>query len=116
MANREYRMRTCVIIVEPDVKIGIKLADWLAAHGYQAVLIRSVEAAIEELRDVRTRLVFVGGSHSEPAALLEISEILRVIRAACPAVPMLTIADWANEDVTQIVFREGVDQVLVRPA
>ena len=109
-------MRTCVMIVEPDVNIGIKLADWLMAHGYQAVLIRSVEAAIEELRDIRIRLVFVGGGHSEPAALIEISEILRVIRTTCPGAPMLTIADWANEDVTQIVFREGVDHVLVRPA
>lgn len=116
MANQETRMRTCVMIVEPDVNIGIKLADWLMAHGYQAVLIRSVEAAIEELRDIRIRLVFVGGGHSEPAALLEISEILRVIRTTCPGAPMLTIADWANEDVTQIVFREGVDHALVSPA
>lgn len=115
MANQENIVRTCVMIVEPDVKIGNKLADWLVAHGYQPVLVRSVEAAIEQLRDLRPRLVFVGGGHSEPAAQFEISEILRVIRVECPGAPMLTITDWANEDVTQIVFHEGVDDVLVKP-
>lgn len=67
------RSRSDIRPAEPDVNIGIKLANWLVSHGYQAVLIRSVEAAIEELRDIRTRLVFVGSGHSEPAAQLRVS-------------------------------------------
>ena len=115
MAGRENTVRPGVMIVEPDVNSGIKLADWLVAHGYEAVLVRSVEAAIEELCDIRPRLVFVGSSHSQPTAQIEISEILRVIRIVCPGVPMLTIADWANEDVTQIVFRQREHQVRDKP-
>lgn len=114
MASREDTVRPGVMIVEPDVNSGIKLADWLAGHGYQAVLVRSIEAAIEELCDMRPRLVFVGNGHSDPAAQIEISEILRLIRTVCPGAPMLSIADWANEEVTQIVFRQGVDHVPVK--
>ena len=114
MASRENAVRPGVMIVEPDVNNGIKLADWLVAHGYKAVLVRSVEAAIDELCDIRPRLVFVGSGHSEPTAQIEISEILRLIRTVCPGVPMLT-ADWANEDVTQIVFRQTGHHVRVKP-
>ena len=115
MASREHTLRPGVMIVEPDVNSGIELADWLIAHGYKAVLVRSVEAAIEGLCDIRPRLVFVGDSHSEPTAQIEISEILRLIRTVCPGVPMLTIADWPNEDVTQFVLRQRGQHVRVKP-
>jgi DNA-binding response OmpR family regulator len=103
------------MIVEPDVNIGNKLANWLVGHGYEAVLVRSVEAAVEELCDIRPRLVFVGSGHSWPTAQIEISEILRLIRTVCPGVPMLTIADWANVDVTQIEFRQRDHKVRIKP-
>ena len=115
MASRGNTVRPGVMIVEPDVNSGIKLADWLVAHGYKAVLVRSVEAAIEELCEIRPRLVFVGSGHSEPTAQIELSEILRLIRTVCPGVPVLTIEDWANEDVTQIVFRQTGHHVRVKP-
>ena len=60
MANRQNGGRTCVMIVEQDWDFGMKLADWLAAHGYQPVLVRSVDAAIDELSDIRPQAVFVG--------------------------------------------------------
>jgi DNA-binding NtrC family response regulator len=115
MANRQNGVRTDVMIVEPDVNIGINLTDWLAAHGYQAVLVRSVEEVIEELSNIRPQLVFVGGGHSEPGAQIEISEILRLIRTGCPGVPMITIADRTTDDMTQGMFRQEVHHALVRP-
>jgi len=39
MANRLNGKRVSVMIVGQDLAFGIKLADWLAAHGYQVVLI-----------------------------------------------------------------------------
>ena len=115
MAIRQNGARRCVMIVEQDVNFGFKLADWLAAHGYQAVLVRSVEEVIEELRGIRPQLVFVGGGHSEPGIQIEISEILRLIRTGCPGVPMITIADQTNDDMTQGMFRRKVHHVLVKP-
>jgi DNA-binding response OmpR family regulator len=116
MASRQNGVRTYVMIVEPDVNIGLNLTDWLAAHGYQAVLVRSVEEVIEELRGIRPQLVFVGGGHSEPGIQIEISEILRLIRTGCPGVPMITIADRTNDYLTQDnMFRQEVHRDLVKP-
>jgi len=115
MANRRNDVRTYVMIVEPDVNLGINLTDWLAAHGYQAVLVRSVEEVTEELSDIRPQLVFVGGGHSRPGAQIEISEILRLIRTGCPGVPMITIADRTTDDMTQGMFRHEVYHALVKP-
>jgi len=115
MANRPNDVRTYVMIVEPDVNIGINLTDRLAAHGYRVVLVRSVEEVIEELSNIRPQLVFVGGGYSKPGAQIEISEILRLIRTGCPGVPMITIADQTNDDMTQGMFRRKVYHVLVKP-
>jgi DNA-binding NtrC family response regulator len=115
MANRQNAERLCVMIVEQDVDFGFKLADWLAAHGYQAVLVRSVDAAIEELSEIRPQAVFVGRGFSEPAAQIGMSEILLLIQTLCPRVPMVTIADQASENLTQVVFRQGVRRFVVKP-
>ena len=114
MANRQNGVRTYVMIVEPDVNIGLNLTDWLAAHSYQAVLVRSVDAAIEELSEIRPQAVFVGRGFSEPAAQIGMSEILLLIQTLCPRVPMVTIADQASENLTQVVFRQGVRHFLVK--
>ena len=79
------------------------------------MLVRSVEGAIEELSDIRPRLVFVGDGYPEPAAQIEISEILRLIRTVCPGMPTITIADRTNEDMAQVMFRQGVHHFLVKP-
>lgn len=85
MAIRQNGARRCVMIVEQDADFGIKLADWLAVHGYQAVLVRSVDAAIEELREISPQVVFVGHSHPEPAGQNGISELLLLARPCAPA-------------------------------
>src|SRR5678815_4914577 len=96
MASRQNGERTRVMIVEQDLGFGMKLADWLATHGYQPVFIRTVEAAIDELSSFR------------PQAIL-------LIQTVCPNVSVLTIADQTSEDLTQVVFRQGVRRFLVRP-
>ena len=49
MASRQNSERTRVMIVEQELDFGLKLADWLATHGYQPVFVRTVDAAINEL-------------------------------------------------------------------
>ncbi|HKO31412.1 MAG TPA: hypothetical protein VJU54_09750 [Nitrospiraceae bacterium] len=115
MANRRNGGRTCVMIVEQDMDFGIKLADWLAAHSYQPVLVRSVDAAIEELREISPQIVFVGRGHSDPTPQDGISELLLLIQTLCPGVPVITIADQTSEDLTHVVFRQGIHHGLVKP-
>ena len=115
MANRQNGERICVMIVEQDMDFGFKLADCLAAHGYKVVLVRSVDAAIDELSEIRPQAVFVGRGFSEPAAQIGMSEILLLIQTVCPRVPMVTIADRTSEALTQVVFRQGVRHFLDKP-
>ena len=116
MANRRSSDRVRVMIVEQNMDFGLKLADGLAAHGYQAVLVRSVDAAIDALAESRPQAVFVGGGLSEPAAWrIDMAEILILIQTVCPRVPMVTIADQTNENPTQVIFRHGARRFLSKP-
>jgi DNA-binding NtrC family response regulator len=115
MARRQNGERIRVMIVEQDLDFGLKLADWLATHGYQPVFVRTVDAAIAELSSVRPRAIFVGLRCSEPAAQIDIAEVLLMIQTVCPRVPVITIPDKFSENLTQVVLRQGVRRFVVKP-
>src|SRR5437868_15238632 len=89
------------MIVRSDVSTATSRADWPAPHGYQAVLVRSVEGVIEKLSYLRPQLVFVGRDHSKRSAQIEISQIVQLIRTVCPGVPMITIEDRGHKNKTE---------------
>jgi DNA-binding NtrC family response regulator len=93
---------------------GLKLADWLASHGYQPVFVRTVDAAIHELSGVRPRAIFIGLGCSEPAARIDIAEVLLMIQTICPRVPAVTTSGQTNKDLTQVVFRQGARRFVVK--
>ncbi len=98
MANPMNSKRVCIMIVDHDLEYGIKLADWLAAHGYQAVLVRSMETAIDECRDLRPQAIFIGLSSSEPVSTLTLRRLFRRIKTTSPHVPIITMGGWTSED------------------
>ena len=114
MASRQNGDRTRVMVVEQDLDFGMKLADWLATHGYQPVFVRTVDAAINELSGVRPRAIFVGLGCSEPAARIDMAEVLLMIQTVCPRVPAMTISGQTNGDLTQVVFRQGARRFVVK--
>ena len=114
MASRQKSERTRVMIVEQELDFGLKLADWLASHGYQPVFVRTVDAAINELSGVRPRAIFVGLGCSEPAARIDIAEVLLMIQTICPRVPAVTASGQTNKDLTQVVFRQGARRFVVK--
>jgi DNA-binding NtrC family response regulator len=114
MASRQNSERTRVMIVEQELDFGLKLADWLASHGYQPVFVRTVDAAINELSGVRPRAIFVGLGCSEPAARIDIAEVLLMIQTICPRVPAVTTSGQTNKDLTQVVFRQGARRFVVK--
>lgn len=114
MASRENGERTRVMIVEQELDFGLKLADWLASHGYQPVFVRTVDAAIHELSGVRPRAIFIGLGCSEPAARIDIAEVLLMIQTICPRVPAVTTSGQTNKDLTQVVFRQGARRFVVK--
>jgi DNA-binding NtrC family response regulator len=115
MEARQNRERTRVMIVDPEVDFGMKLADWLAAHGYQPVFVRTVDAAIDEMSGFRPQAVFIGLQSLERRPKMDAFEALLLIQTICPHVPVITIADQASEDFAQLMVRQGVRRFLVRP-
>ncbi len=102
METLPNKKRACVLIVDHDLEYGIKLADWLAAHGYQAVLVRSMETAIDECRDLRPHAVFIGLNVSEPVATLSLRRLFRMIKATSPHVPIVTMGAQSSGDQADI--------------
>lgn len=115
MANLTHRKRACVVIVDQDFDFGIKLADWLAVHRYQAVLVRSVETAIDECRHLRPQAVFIGLRGAESASPIKVRGLLLAIRATCPGVSVVTMGYRAIGNMIQIATGGGIRHVLVHP-
>ncbi len=107
--------RTKVLIVEQDQDFGLKFADWLATHGYHPVFIRTVDATIVGLAGFKPKAVFVGLDCSAPAAQVNMVEVLLLIRAICPSVPVIMMADQRSEDLAHVVFRQEVRCFVVKP-
>ena len=115
MTSRQNGERTRVMIVEHDLDFGMKLADWLAAQGYHPVLLRTVEAAISEVNDIRPQAVFIGLRTSERGPQVDAFEALLLIQTICPLVPVITLGDQASEGFAQLVVRQGVRRFIVKP-
>ena len=114
-ASQQNGERTRVMIVEQDLDFGLKLADWLATHGYHPVFIRTVDAAIDGLSGFRPQVVFIGLGWSAPAAQTDMVEILLLIQTISPCTPVIMMADQASEDLTQLLFRQGARRFLIKP-
>lgn len=115
MTSRQNGERTRVMIVEQDLEFGLKLADWLATHGYHPAFISTLKSAIDGLAGFRPQAVFVGFSCSARAAQVDMGEILSLIQTICPSAPVIMMADQSSEDLAQVVFRQGVRRLLVKP-
>lgn len=115
MENLTHRKRACVMIMDQDLDFGIKLADWLAVHGYQAVLVRSLETAIEECRQLRPQAVFLALRGSEPASLMNVRGLLLAVGATCPGISVVIMGDRAIGKLIQVTTSGGVRLVLVHP-
>lgn len=115
MTSRQNGERTRVMIVEQDLEFGLKLADWLATHGYHPAFVSTVNAAIDELAGFRPQVVFVGLGCSAPGAQVDMVEVLLLIQTISPSVPVIMIADQTSEDLTHVVSHQGVRRLLVKP-
>jgi DNA-binding NtrC family response regulator len=103
------------MIVQQDLEHGIKLADWLAAHGYQAVLVRSVESAIDECKDLNPQVVFIGLSPGEPVPQFKLRQLLQMIEIACPGISVVTMGHRVSGKTIQVVTSEHIRHVLITP-
>lgn len=115
MANQGERKRACVMIATQDFGFGIQLADWLAAHGYQAVLVRSVEHAIDECRELKPQAVFIGLGQSDATTPIMLHRLHRTIEQVCPGITVITMGDRASGKLIEVISGGAVRHVLVKP-
>ncbi|MCP9473518.1 MAG: hypothetical protein NNA30_12380 [Nitrospira sp.] len=108
MLNESRKKRASVLIATHDLGFGIKLADWLAVHGYQAVLIRSWLTMIDECRDLRPRAIVIDLSRREQPVSPSYEEALRAIETACPRAVVVVMGN--SRDASPV--REGQDTTL----
>ena len=114
-ASQQNGERTRVMIVEQDLDFGLKLADWLATHGYHPVFVRTVDAAVDGLSGFRPQVVFIGLGWSVPVVQTDMAEILLLIQTISPCTPVIMMADQASEDLTQVLFRQGIRRFMIKP-
>lgn len=115
MMRRQSGERTRVMIVEQDLEFGLKLADWLATHGYHPAFLSTATAAIDGMAGFRPQAVFVGLGCSMRAARVDMVQILLLIQTICPSVPVIMMTDQTSEDLMQVVFHQRVRRLLVKP-
>ncbi|MBX3335770.1 MAG: hypothetical protein KF876_16685 [Nitrospira sp.] len=115
MTNRSNKKRACVMIVQQDLHHGIKLADWLATNGYQAVLVRSVEHAIDECRELNPQAVFIDLGCSHSAAPINVRRLLLTIERLCPGISVITMGPRPSNNPIQAVTGGRIRHVLVAP-
>ncbi|MCP9448308.1 MAG: cobalamin B12-binding domain-containing protein [Nitrospira sp.] len=93
LSHGPERKRPAVLIGTHDLTFGIKLADWLAAHGYQAVLIRSWATILDECREVRPQAVLIDLTCTAQATSPCVEDVLRVLEAASPRAVVVVMGE-----------------------
>ncbi|MCP9465731.1 MAG: hypothetical protein NNA25_13175 [Nitrospira sp.] len=79
-----HKKRRAVLIGTHDLNFGIKLADWLASRGYQAVLIRSWATMLDECRELRPQAVVIDDAQTAQATAPCLAHLVRSIEALYP--------------------------------
>ncbi len=104
MANPMNSKRVCIMIVDHDLEYGIKLADWLASQRYHAVLVCSLQTAIEEVLDIRPHAVLVGLAQTGSTFPIALQRLFRAIETACAHVPVITMGNQTSGVLTNILY------------
>lgn len=104
MESLTHRKRACIMIMDQDLDFGIKLADWLAAHRYQVVLVRSLQAAITEFPDIRPHAVLIGLAQTGSAFPIHLQELLRAIETGGSPVPVITMGNPTSGALANLLY------------
>ena len=57
--------RVRIVIVDPELRLGLRLADCLATSGYQAVLARDLDSTLTQLGEIQPELILLSQDSSD---------------------------------------------------
>lgn len=104
MTHRRNRQRPCILIIEEDMDFGIRLADWLATQRYQAVLVRSLQAAGMEFLEILPDAVVVGLAQTGSAFLINLQKLFRAVETTCAPIPVITMGNRTCGVLTSLLY------------
>ena len=108
--------RARVLIVDPDLRFGLTLADWLAANGYHPILVRSLGTVLDELGDMQPDAILLSSDPLRQEWPAHSGDALRLVRSACPSVPVITITKSSQKAWLDVLVRDGGRETLPKPA
>lgn len=89
--------RTRVMIVDPEWKVGLKLADCLATSGYHAVLVRNLESMIDDIGEIQPAAILLSPDPRDQSHGRQEVDTLRIVNTLCPQTHVLTLAEPKQE-------------------
>jgi DNA-binding NtrC family response regulator len=89
--------RQRVVIVDRNLDFGLELADCLASSGYHAVLGRSLDAMLKDLREMQPGAILLSSDPSDQEREDSGAETLQTVKALCPHVPVITLMKPAQD-------------------
>jgi DNA-binding response OmpR family regulator len=104
-----------VLIVDPDLQFGLTLADWLAANGYHPILVRSLGTVIDEIGDMQPDAILLSSDPLRQEWPAHSGDALRLVRNACPTVPVITITQSNQNAWLDVFLRDGGGDPLPKP-
>jgi DNA-binding response OmpR family regulator len=104
-----------VLIVDPDLRFGLALADGLATSGYHPILVRHLASVLDELGDMRPDAILLSSDPQRQEWPTQSGDGLRLVRSACPTVPVITITKSSQKAWVDVFVRDGGKDSLPKP-
>ncbi|MEP7153632.1 MAG: hypothetical protein ABI856_18170 [Nitrospira sp.] len=107
--------RTKVMIVDPEWQFGLELADCLATSGYQAILVRSLESTIDDLRELQPGAILLRADSYDDNLGGQEADTLETVKALCPQAPMLMLTKPGQDTLPAMPQRATEDHTAIIP-
>lgn len=100
--------RVRIMIVDPELQLGLRLADCLATSGYQAVLVRDLESTLGQLGEIKPEIILLSQDSSDGDPQGACIDTLRAVNALCPLAPVLTLNRPMSEHAAGLPYPSDI--------
>ena len=111
MPYESFAARPRVMVVHHRTNFALKLADWLAAHGYEVAIARDVGEVLELLHEMRPAGILLDLHLRTMAGM----QVLRIIKGIYPQIPIITMTEAPLNELALLSVKAGADAFLLGP-
>lgn len=83
--------RARIMIVDPELSLGLRLADCLATSGYHAMLVRDLESTLAQLGEIQPEVILLSQDASDTQQPVAGIDTLQIVNRLCPHAPVLAL-------------------------